>query len=140
MAFSHAKGSYFAIDDSTPSLQNISDSVQSVDFSQEIDNPEVTTFTKDDRVYIAGLVGATISISGFFDDSATTGADVVLDGLVGKAVSSTWEYGPEGNASGDIKYSGECFMNSYGISGSVDGVVEFTADFVITAAVSRATV
>ncbi len=140
MAFSHAKGSYFAIDDSTPSLRDISDSVQSVDFSQEIDNPEVTTFTKNDRVYIAGLVGATLSISGFFDDEATTGADVVLDSLVGLATSSTFTYGPEGNDSGDITYTGECFMNSYGISGSVDGVVEFTADFVITAAITRVTV
>jgi len=140
MAFTHGKGSYFAIDDSSPSLRDISDSVSNVDFSQEIDNPEVTTFTVNDRVYIAGLVGATLSISGFFDDSATTGADVVLDSLVGLATSSSWEYGPEGNASGDIKYSGECFMNSYGISGSTDGVVEFTADFVITAAVTRAVV
>ena len=139
MAFIHGKAGFFSIDDATPTVRDISVYISNVDFTREADNPETTTFTKNDRTFIAGLIGSNFSISGFWDPTVTTGPDEVLNGILGSAVSSTFVYGPEGNTAGDITYTGECFESSYNISGSVDGVVEFTADFTITDAITRIT-
>jgi len=106
-----------------------------VDFSRDVDNPEVTTFGDDDREYIVGLRGATISISGFWDATL----DGVLGQVVGASTSLDFEYGPQGSTVGDVKYSGSCIMNSYAPSSPVDGPASWSADFVITGAVARGT-
>jgi len=139
MAFSHAKVGAFYLDDSGAALRDLSASLNSVDFSREVDTPETTVFGLDDRTYIAGLAGATISISGFWDDAATIGANTVIEPIVGQTLALNWQYGPEGQVTGDVRYSGTCFCTSYNITGSVDGVVEFTADFQITGAVTADT-
>lgn len=141
MAFIHGKAGYFALDDAPGgSLTDISVYISNVDFTREADNPETTTFTKNDRVFIAGLIGSNFSVSGFWDPIVTVGPDELLNGILGSSQSITFAYGPEGNDTGDIQYQGECFESSYNISGSVDGVVEFTADFVVTDAVTRLTI
>jgi hypothetical protein len=136
-AFEAGKGSYFAIDDSTPTLRDISAYVSNVDFSRDINAMESTTFTKDDRTYIIGLKGATLSISGFWDSTATTGPDEVLAEQFAKTVTSTFHYGPQGTTTGDVIYHGECICTNYSISSPVDGIVGYTADFQVTAAVTR---
>jgi predicted secreted protein len=133
MAFKHGKGTIFKLDDSTPTLNDISAYVNNVDFPREVDTPETTTFGNDDRTYIAGLRGATISITGFWDETV----DGYLAGIVGQATSSTFEYGPQGGSTGDIKYSGEAFVTNYTQGSPVDGVTTFSLDLQITGAVTR---
>jgi predicted secreted protein len=133
MAFKHGKGTIFKLDDSTPTLNDISAYVNNVDFPREVDTPETTTFGNDDRTYIAGLRGATISITGFWDETV----DGYLAGIVGQATSSTFEYGPQGGSTGDIKYTGEAFVTNYTQGSPVDGVTTFSLDLQITGAVTR---
>jgi len=139
MAFSHGKDSYFAIDNSAGALTNLILFVDNVDFPQEIDTPETTTYTKQAKTYIVGLRDATISIEGQWDNTASTGADAVLSGIIGQATTKTFEFGPDGNLVGRIRYAGECFLTSYNVSSPVGDVTSFTAEFQVTDLVTRNT-
>ena len=137
MSFEHGKGAVFYLDDAVPTLRDLSAYVSSADINRSIDTPESTVFGLNDRTYIPGLAGATLSISGFWDSTATTGPDDVLQQNVGKSTTSTFIFGPQGDVTGDVTYTGECIMTSYVVSAPVDGIVSFTADFQITGAVTR---
>lgn len=113
--------------------------MSSADFNRDVDVPESTVFGQDDRTYIPGLRGATLSISGFWDSTSTTGVDEILDEVATKSTTSTFIFGPQGDTTGDLVYTGECLMTSYSISAAVDGIVNFTADFQVTGAVTRDT-
>lgn len=106
-----------------------------MDFSRDVDTPEVTTFGDDDREYIVGLRGSTISASGFWDATL----DGVIGQVVGNATTLTFEYGPQGSDSGDVRYTGECILQSYSPSSPVDSAASWSADFIITGAVTRNT-
>lgn len=141
--FKHGKDTYFRLDNNAGTLVDLSPYLNSVDFPRDRDNPETTVFGNDgNRSYIAGLRNASISIAGFFDGGASAIDKQLADLFEGSNadVSKTFEYGPGGNVSGEPLYSGEVFISTYAISSPVDGVVAFTADFLVTGAVTRATI
>ena len=73
------------------------------------------------------------TISGVWDET--------LDGYYGPAVGNTcsYEFGPQGRTSGDIKYSGESILKSYKVNTPVSGPVTFTIQIEGTGAVTRGT-
>ena len=131
MAFVHGKDSTFKLDNASGSLTDIN----SVDFPQTVDLAETTTLGDDNKEYIVGLKDATISIAGAWDSTA----DDILGAVVGQASSLSYEYSPEGTASGKIKYTGEAFITSYSTSSPVGDVVGFSADLQVSGAVTRGT-
>ena len=133
------KGAVWKIDDSAGTLRDISGDVSSVDFPEEVGTAETTGLGASARSFIPTLKGATASVQGFFNSAATTGSDTVLSGLVGLATSSTFEFGPEGSATGKIRYTGESYVTRYQKSAPVDGVVSFSLDLQVTGAVTRNT-
>lgn len=135
MAFVHGKDSTFKLDNSGGSLTDISAYVNSVDFPQTVDLAETTTLGDDNKEYIVGLKDATISIAGAWDSTA----DDILGAVVGQASSLSYEYSPEGTASGKVKYTGEAFITSYSTSSPVGDVVGFSADLQVSGAVTRGT-
>ena len=135
MAFVHGKDSTFKLDNASGSLTDISAFVNSVDFPQTVDLAETTTLGDDNKEYIVGLKDATISIAGAWDSTA----DDILGAVVGQASSLSYEYSPEGTASGKIKYTGEAFITSYSTSSPVGDVVGFSADLQVSGAVTRGT-
>lgn len=139
MAFVHGKGAAFKIDDSAGVLQTLTSYVDSIEINNTSDTAETTTMGAEAKTYLSGQTDGTISVSGKYDSTASTGPDVVLNGLLGKETTSTFEVGPEGGGSGKVKYSGECFMTSYVVSAPVADVVTFTADFQITGAITKGT-
>lgn len=136
MAFYHGKGLVFKIDNAAGTLQTLTAFVDSVDLDNSVDLGETTTAGAEDKTFVSGQAEHDLSISGKWDDTATTGADPVLNGLIGLETSSTFEFGPAGSAAGKVKKSGECFMTGYKVSAPVGGVVTFTADFKVTGAVT----
>lgn len=136
MAFVHGKNTVFKIDDSGGSLRDISAYLDNVDFPQTVETAEVTTFGDAAKEYIVGLKDATISISGSYDPGSAL--DGYLSGIVGDD-PGTFEYGPQGSTGGYVKYTGECILTSYQITGSVGDKVAFSAEFQVTGAVSRTT-
>jgi len=139
MAFTHGKGAVFKIDNSGGTLQTLTAYVDSIDLNQTVDTAETTTMGSEVKTYLSGQSDGTVSISGKWDSTASTGPDAVLAGLIGLEATSTFEIGPEGSTTGKVKYTGECFLTSYVVSAPVGDVVTFTADFQITGAITKTT-
>ncbi len=131
--FRHGKSAVFKVDNAAGSIQDISNTLNSVSFPREAETLETTSFGSSDRTYVVGFKNQTISIEGSFD-AAT---DTILAGILGAEASVSFEYGPEGSTSTFTKYTGECFMTSYETSAGVGDVVSYSAEFQITGAVTR---
>ena len=135
MAFTHGKDSVFKLDNASGSLTDISSFVNNVDFPESADVSETTTLGADNKTYIAGLKDATISLSGLWDATA----DAIFGAVVGQSATLSYEYSPEGTASGKIKYTGEAILTSYSISSPVGDAVGYSADLQVSGAVTRGT-
>ena len=135
MAFVHGSDSVFKLDNASGSLTDISSYVNNVDFPQTADVAETTTLGASNKTYIVGLKDATISLSGLWDATA----DAIFGAVVGQSSTLSFEYSPEGTASGKVKYSGEAIMTSYSKSSPVGDVVGYSADLQVTGAVTRGT-
>lgn len=136
MAFVHGKGAVFKIDNAAGVLTTLTAYVDNVEVNQSVDTAESTTMGAEAKTYLSGQSDCTVSISGKFDSTASTGPDVTLRGLIGLETTSTFEAGPEGGTTGKTKYSGECFLTSYVVTAPVGDVVTFTADFQTSGAVT----
>ena len=135
MAFTHGKDSVFKLDNASGSLTDISSFVNNVDFPETADVSETTTLGADNKTYIAGLKDATISLAGLWDATA----DAIFGSVVGQSATLSYEYSPEGTASGKIKYTGEAILTSYAISSPVGEAVGYSADLQVSGAVTRGT-
>jgi len=133
--FRHGKNTVFKIDDSGGTLRTISDVLNSVSFPREVETLETTSFGSSSRSYVVGFADATISIEGSFDSTV----DGYLAGAVGHESSLSFEFGPEGSTSTFVKYTGECFLTSYEVSGGVGDIVSFSAEFQVTGAITKGT-
>lgn len=134
----HGKDSYFAIEDSVATtLRNIGVHCDSIEFPRDVDMAETTTMGGESKTFLPGLDGAEITLGGKWDALATTGPDEVLAGDLAAKAAVGFEYGPEGNASTKVKYSGECYVSKYQVSSPLEGVVKFSATLTVTGGVTR---
>lgn len=134
----HGKKSYFAIEDSAATtLRNVGQYCDAIDLDRDVDMADATTIGSESKVWLPGLDGAEISLGGKWDSAATTGPDPVLAGDLAAKVQVGFEYGPEGNAAGAVKYSGECWVSKYKVSTPLEGIVKFSATCKVTGAVAR---
>lgn len=133
--FRHGKSTVFKIDDSGGTLRDISNTLTDVSFPRSIDTAESSSFGDSAKQYVVGLSDATISVSGNFDATI----DGYLAGTVGQAATLSFEYGPEGSTSGYVKFSGECILTSYEVSGAIGDVVTYSAEYQVTGSVTRGT-
>ena len=135
MAFVHGKNSVFKLDNASGSLTDISAFVNNVDFPETADVAESSVLGASNKTYLVGLRDASISISGLFDATV----DAILGAVVGQTATLSYEYSPEGTASGKIKYTGECILTNYAMSSPVGDVVAYSADLQVSGAVTRGT-
>lgn len=134
----HGKETAFSLEDSAgTTLRALGVNLTKVGFSRQNDTHDTTGFGATGHTFIAGLTNGTIQIEGFWDDTANTGTATVLDGLLGISTTLGWEYGPEGSATGDVKYSGECVLQSLDYSSPVADLTTFTATLQISGAVTK---
>lgn len=138
MAFEPGKGQVFKVDNSAGTLTDISAYLTDVGFPREVDTEEVTTLGKNAKVYLVTLSDGTISLEGKWDGAALA-LDAILSGILGQAATVSFEYGPGGSSTGDVKYTGEAILTSYEPSGSVGGAVEFSAELQCSDTVTRST-
>ena len=136
MAFTHGKTGVFKVDNAAGTLAVLTTYLDSVEFKNAVEVVESTTMGVEAKTYLSGHSDATLSISGLWDGTASTGPDAVLSGLVGLEVTSSFEVGPNGSTAGMAKKSGEAFLTSYTVSIPVGGVVAFSADFQVTGPVT----
>ena len=110
----------------------------STDSSREA--TQTTTFQPpgDAQEYITGLRDGTLSANGTFDGSSGS-IDEILSSLYDSDDLADFEAGPEGSASGKVKYTGQAILTTYTIETPVDGLVTWSADFQISGLVNRST-
>lgn len=133
--FRHGKLTVFKIEDSGAVLRDISNALREVNFPRTADTPETTAFGSVNKSYVVGIPGGSFSCSGMFDLTVIG----YLDGIYGQEATSTFEYGPEGSTAGRRKYTGEVLLSNLNVSGSVSDMVAFTADFVVSGAITVTT-
>ena len=135
MAFVHGKDSKFQLDNSSDSLTDISSYVNNVDFPETADVAETSALGSSNKSFVVGLKDATIGLTGLWDSTA----DAIFGAVVGQSATLSFEYSPEGTASGKVKYTGEAIMTNYSISSPVGDVVGYSADLQVSGAVTRVT-
>lgn len=124
------KVAYLSIDGT-----DVSNNTDQKSLNRVIDQLETSTFGNDDKTFIPGLRSFDLSSSGPWDDVI----DAVIDGADdGNTVA--FVFGPEGNDSGDVQYSGNCYLAGYNIDTSVAGRADCSASFQPTGTVTRGTV
>jgi len=130
MAFTHGKDAVFSLDDSGGTLRSVKiylNSVAGLPGARALS--EVTAFGDQGVKSIPSLANVQFSIGGHYDATATTGIATVLNGLRTTTVTSTFEYGPAGSATGALKITGECWLTNYTIDSSVSDRVPIAAQF-----------
>ena len=129
-----AKFQFFSIIDtdasSTRDLSRFLTAVDGLPGSREL--IDTTKITSSGRTWTPSLENNTFVLEGYFDNTATSGPDVVLAGIRGMTTVTTFSYGPSGDSSGQTppsrQYSGECWIRTYTITGRVASVVSFRAE------------
>ena len=125
------------------SLVDISASIlNTVDFPRTNDEVDVTTFGAGDfRSFLAGFQGATLKVSGFWDDSsALAGYEKYWDDW---SISGTqvrpFRFAPSGSASSKVFYEGSAILLGFSINGAIQNAVSFSTDMRVTGAITRGT-
>ena len=138
MPFSHGLNAVFKLHDGT-SLRDLSPAGTSCSLDLSKDTVETTAFGSTSKTFIPGLRDATFSLEG--------SRDATIEGYVWNAYTNAaaagldWEYYPEGEGAGKVKYSGKCHLTSGpGPSASTDDSVKWGIEAQVTGPVARATV
>ena len=130
MAKYQASGnSYIEIDDSQGVPRDLSPFLEEVESpGREVSFLDVTGLADTAQRVIPGVeVGQELVLRGLFDDTAATGPDAALSGIVGEI--GTVSYGPAGRKAGQRKITGEFLCLSYRITSRVNHQVRFEARF-----------
>lgn len=130
MAFSHGRLGFFKL--ATTDLSALMDNT---DFDQGSDVHETTTYGKTWKTKAPGLRDGSFSIGGLYDSTAVTGSETVIPPLVGTV--AVFEYGPEGNGAGKVKYSGSVVVEKYSVSQPVGDMVRWKASLQTTDTVTK---
>lgn len=141
MAFVHGKGTYISVTDSGGTKRDISQycsSVSGLPGAREL--AEVTSFGAGGTQSIPGLENVSFEIEGNFDPTATTGPHAVINSLRTSTAAKAFEYAPQGNTSGNVLFSGNCWLSSYEVESPVDDKVSFSAEFQVEGTVTVGTV
>jgi hypothetical protein len=134
MAFVHGKGIYvgIAVSGATAPTSNISQYCNKCDMPRTVDTADTSTFGSSDKTALPGMKSGTFSIEGLWD----TTIDGILEPKLGTVIAVF--YAPGG--SGTIGYYADAIMTAYNPPGSLTEAVKWSANFMITGAVTRATV
>ena len=140
MAGQHGKDAVFKIAQAGNTLTDVSRATTSVTLDRSRATTDVTTFQPPGQSteYIGGLRDGSMSANGYIDGS--TNIDQILSDIDSSSDGlADFEHGPEGSASGNVKYTGQAILTSYSTPANVDGALEWSAEFQITGQITRST-
>lgn len=129
----------FALADAASVSRNISIYLNSVEFGPSNDVLDTTTYGAVGHTFVTSLTNGTITISGLWDKTASTGSDTVLFGLIGVTGGAprAFIYGPEGSTATNVKYTGSVVVQDYSQSAPVADLVTFSATLQVSGAVTK---
>lgn len=135
MAFKH--GSAAAISVSANLLTAYCDNIS---LTRDRDTAETTVFGIADKTHIQGLLSGSLSVSGNYDPTASTGPAAVLETALTGAAAVACIYYPGGNSSGQRSHSFSGIVTNYAETSGVGDKVTFSASILVTGAVTTATI
>lgn len=140
MAFKAGTVSYFALDNASGTITNLSPYIDKVDVPQTTQQLDVSALGTGAKAFIPGLTnGDTIAISGPYDVTIHSHITGLKAAQEAGTASHSWIWGPGGSVSGQGKISAECLVAGYKLSTGVGGRVEWSADLQVTGAVTNTT-
>jgi hypothetical protein len=122
VAFKHGKAAQVFI-----GTNEISTYLDSADKSTDVDMADVTTFGQNWKRALAGLIGSTLSLSGKYDGTATTGPAAIFETCIANGTAWAVKYFPGGSASGQRQHSFSAFVTNYSENSAVADAVTFSA-------------
>jgi hypothetical protein len=132
----HGRLTDFRLDDSGGTLRDISNYVNKVSLNRDAPEIDTTTFQDTARTYISDFDGAEIS----FEGNAHAIVMGYLHPVLGQAATLTFNYGPEGTASGKRKMTGEAVLTALAEDGQATGQQnKFTAKLRVVGAITFTT-
>lgn len=131
----HGKSTVVKIDNSGGVLTDITNSVKSLDFTEDAELAETTAFGDTNKTFVVGFKDGKFSLQGNW----TGTIDSHLGTILGQTATVSFELGPEGGTTGKVKYTGEAYLTSFKKTGAVNSVNGYTAEFQVSGAVTRGT-
>ncbi len=135
-----SQDSVFQITSTGSQLRDISPDIISV-----TGLPGTRELTDDTGLGVSGrsfepeLENVSFTVECFWTKTALTGTDTVFGPLRQHTSATAFDYGPEGSDSGDIKYSGSCWVREWAITSRVGSRVVARAVCQVDGTVSRGT-
>jgi hypothetical protein len=140
MAKTHSKLAVFKLDTAGGVLTDISTYITEVNLSGEMDEVDCTTLGATSRQYLAGFSEHQIELSGMYERAQDQMLQAVYDAFkAGTLASVSFEYGPEGASSGDVKKTGEAILLTYETPVSIDDPVSWSASLRVTGDITTTT-
>lgn len=114
---------------------NLSTFFDDSELKRMVDTAEVTAFQGSDKVYLAGLRGAEMSVSGHFDSAIIN----TLSGQLGASTHPSWRYGPEDNSTGRRRFNFDAVITGLNVKSPVGDKVSADMSLLVSGAVTSTT-
>ena len=108
-----------------------------VSASTTVDTAESSAFGTSAKTYVVGHRDGTISLSGMFEGTASTGTDEFFDNALGNATKALVIVALEGHSNGTGAIMLEADDTSYEVSSAIADIVQASAEFQSTDAVEH---
>ena len=140
MAFFDSQISKFQITDTGATLRDISPYIKAINgLPGPREFGDVTVLGDAGHKWDPTLENVTIDLELLWSDDASVGPDTVLGPLRQHTAAVAFDFGPEGKDSGDIKYSGNCWVEDFSIPVRVGSKVEARCRLRVDGTVTRGT-
>ena len=140
MAFYDSSISVFQVTDTGAVLRDISAYITQIGGVPGVrELTDVTSLVDTGKKWNPSIEDVTITLELLWSEDASVGPDTVLGPLRTDTTARAWDYGPEGKVTGDIKYSGTCFVRSYEVVSRVGSHVVARAELKVNGVVTRGT-
>jgi len=119
-----SKNAFLTLETSN-AARNVGGDTNTSTLPRSAEAPEVTAYGDTARQRISGgLKDWTFSATCFFNDTATTGIETIMDSVLG--AQTVFLLGPTGSTAGYQNYSGSGIVTEYSIESPVDGVTSLS--------------
>ena len=135
MAFRHGKAAAFYINS-----VNLTSFLDTLEVPFEVATADTSTFGNNWTSAIAGMTSATISGSGSYDPTNTTGPSSAILAIIGAGTAVTFAHFPGGSVSGQRTNTGSCIVTNFTESSAVGDRVTFSFEAQVTGTVTSGTV
>lgn len=133
--FRSGKSAFFSLTSATGGTINLSSGLTDASMDRVAQALKVTTFGKNDEVYIPGLRDATLKLTGIF---ASTYEEKLFP-LLGSTSGGAWVMGPESTANTRRKYSGASVVTNVTIGAPVGDKVTMSVDLQCSGTITSTT-